>query len=206
MTQPIATWLKDLLPRTPGINRKVATREFIMAAREFFRQSTVWRVALENSYFADGEYGYTAVTSEPDSEIVQIYSVEANGIQLQPVVERPTGERTTGTPTRWIPLGLNRFDVWPTPDVYDDTVIIRAILIPTASTTTLPDFAYARWYDAFIDGALGRIYAHPAKPYSNPTLGEYHLRRFRSAIGQASGESKQGGIVAQNWVFPPFAK
>lgn len=206
MSQSLSIWLKDILPRTPGVVRAVAKRELILAAREFYRDSAAWREVTDNFYFDVGDYTYTAVSSDASAEVMLITGVEANGSPLTKKAERPTGERTTGTPLYWIPTGGGTFQLWPTPDMYEDEVVVRTILIPAATTSTLPDIAYTLHYDALLDGVLGRLYAHPAKPYSNPTLGQYHLTRFRNAIGAAAGMTKQGGAPGQNWSFPPFAK
>lgn len=206
MSVSISIWLKDILPRTPGVVRAVAKREFINCAREFYRQSGAWREVVESVFFADNDYQYTVVPENTESEVIQVTSVEVNGIPLTPKVERPLGDRYDGTPTMWYPTGLASIEIWPTPEMYDDEVRVRAILIPTDAAVTLPDVAYAKHYEALLDGTLGRLYGHPAKPYSNPTIATYHLNRFRNAIAEAAAEQKQGGFAGQNWTFPRFGK
>lgn len=208
MSVALTNWLKDLLPHTPGIVRSVARREVIKAAREFFRDSTAWREVVQSAYFADGAYALTAVPQSTDSEVLTILSVEANGVPLTLKAERPTGDRPDGTPTCWYPVPgtVDGFEVWPTPDQYDDEILVRVVLIPTDAATSLPDVAARRHFDGILDGALGRVYGHPAKPYSNPTLAEYHLRRFRNAISKAKGEVQQGAAAGQNWVYPKYGK
>lgn len=206
MSASIAIWLKDILPRTPGIVRQVAKREFLNTAREFYRQSGAWREVCESVFFADNDYQYTVVPQNSESEVIQVTSVEVNGIPLIAKTERPLGDRGDGTPTTWYPTGLDTIEIWPTPEQYDDEVRVRAILIPTDTATTLPDVAYAKHYEALLDGTLGRLYGHPAKPYSNPALATYHLNRFRNAIGEAAAEQKGGGFAGQNWQFPRFGK
>lgn len=206
MSVALTEWLRDLLPHTPGIVRAVAKRELLNTAREFYRESTAWREIVESVYFSDGNYSYMAVPQDGNSEILQILSVEVNGLPIDPKSERPLGERPQGSPTAWYPTGTDRFEVWPTPDQYDDEVIVRAILVPKLAATALPDFAALRHYDSLLDGALGRIFAHPSKPYSDPARAEYHLRRFRAAIAKAKGETLQGGFAGQNWRYPRFDK
>jgi hypothetical protein len=206
MSVSLSVWLKDILPRTPGIVRQVAKRELVNAAREFYRQSGAWREVLENTYFDSGDYQYTVVPYDPESEVIQVTSVEVNGTLLTAKTERPVGDRQSGTPTLWFPTGLDTIEIWPTPEQYDDEVRVRVVLIPMDTTSTLPDSAYAKHYEALLDGVLGRLYGHPAKPYSNPALAEYHLRRFRNAIGEAAAEQKQGGFAGQNWQYPKFGK
>jgi hypothetical protein len=206
MSVSISVWLKDILPRTPGIVRSVAKRELINAAREFYRQTGAWREVVENTYFDSGDYQYTVIPYAPSSEVIQVMSVEVNGSLLDAKAERPVGDRASGTPTLWFPTGLNTVEIWPTPELYDDDVRIRVVLIPTEDAVTLPSSAYAKYYEALLDGVLGRLYGHPAKPYSNPAFAEYHLRRFRNAIGEAVAEQKGGGFAGQNWQYPRFGK
>lgn len=205
MSESIATWLKDFLPRTPGAVRAVAKRELINAAREFFRESAAWIYVVDDVDFAAGTYTYTLTPPDANSEILQIYSVESNGLPLTFKVERPAGERETGTPRFWY-ADKAVLTLWPTPVEADTQVVIRSILIPTASTTVLPDVAASKYYEGILDGALARMYGHPAKPYSNPAYATYHLNRFRNAIGVAAGERKTGGASGQNWQFPAFGK
>lgn len=206
MTAATALWLKDIIPRTPGIVRQVAKRELILTAREFYRDSYAWREVVESVYWDDGLFEFVVPTPYIYAEVIQVTQVEVNGQPLTPKVERPLGDRQNGTPTSWFPTGPDTIEIWPTPEMYEDTLRIRVVLIPDVEATDLPDLAAAKHYEALLDGVLGRIYAHPAKPYSNPQLGEYHLRRFRSAIGAAAGEFKQGGFAGQNWTFPRFGK
>ena len=206
MTVSTSLWLKDILPRTPGIERAVAKREMILTAREFYRDSYAWREVVESVYWDDGTYQFTIPTPYSYAEVIQVIQVEVNGQPLTPRVERPVGDRQDGTPTDWFPTGPDTIEVWPTPEMYEDTLRVRVVLLPTITATELPNIASAKHYEALLDGVLGRVYAHPAKAYSNPQLGEYHLRRFRTAIGAAAGEFKTGGFAGQNWTFPRFGK
>jgi hypothetical protein len=206
MSASISVWLKDILPRTPGIERKVAARELILTAREFYKQSTAWRDISESVYWDSGDFTYTVPPPDDTCEVLQILSVEVNGVPLTAKVERPLGDRGSGTPTIWYPTGANTVEVWPTPEMYEDTLRVRTILIPVVTAIVLPDIAASKHYEGILDGVLGRLYAHPSKAYSNPTLGTYHLNRFRAAIAEAKGEVTQGGFAGQNWQYPRFGK
>lgn len=206
MTVAVATWLKDILPRTPGIVRNVAKREFFHAAREFYRNTYYWQEVVESLYLEVADYTFTVASADSTADVVQILSVEVNNLPIDRVAQRPVGERQTGTPTKWYPTGPDSFEVWPTPDQYDGDFLVRVALVPKDTAATLPDFAYSKHYDALLDGTLGRVYGHPAKPYSNPTLATYHLNRFRDAIGTAAAEQKGGGFAGQNWQYPRFGK
>lgn len=206
MSASISIWLKDVLPRTPGVVRSVVKREFQLTAREFYRDSTAWRDVIESVFWADNVYQFTVPTPYDYAEVMQVTEVEVNGQPLTMKSERPRGDRPDGTPTIWYPTGPDTMEIWPTPEMYEDTVRVRAILLPTEDAIVLPNVARIRHYEGLLDGVLGRLYSHPAKPYSNPTLGQYHLNRFRNAIAVAKGEQIQGGAAGQNWQYPRFGK
>jgi hypothetical protein len=205
----INVWLKDLLPRTPGVSRTVATREFRLAAREFFSQSRAWRETLPPVAVVADQAEYTPVPTDPtNSELLAVDAVEFNGRPLNKLAGRPPGTDTTGiSPWAWFSPEPGAVSVWPTPNQDQaDGLRFHISLVPTITATVLPDWVFQRYYDALLDGTLGRLYAHPAKAYSNLTGAEYHLRRFRTSIQQASGDAKQGHNNAQNWSFPRFGK
>lgn len=204
----IDVWLKDLLPRTPGASRAVVTREFRLAAREFFAQSYAWNELTDPVDVVAGQADYTPVpTDVVNSELLGALSVEVNNFPLTPVARRPLGTTTGQTPSMWYSPEPGAVSLYPTPD----TAIVGGLrfyiaLLPTLAATELPDWMFKRYYDALFDGTLGRLYTHPAKAYSNLIGAEYHLRRFRTAIQQASGAAKQGHNNSQNWRFPRFGK
>lgn len=208
MTQPISTWLKDILPRTPGVVRKVAKREFLLACREFCVDSGVWREVVGGIDTVAGTADYTVTSADASADVFQIIGVEYKGTTLKIATQRPRDETTpSGTPTIWYPNGMNGFTLWATPDTSEtDAIRARVLLCLKDTATDVPDFFYTRFYDALLDGVLGRLYSHPAKAYSNVDLGQYHLRRFRSAIKTATGHGIQGGVKGNDWSFPVFAK
>lgn len=208
MSYPISTWMRDVLPRTPGANRKVLRREFVLTCREFFTQSCTWRALVEGIDLVGGTASYTVPSPDATGEIFQIATVEYAGRPLTPLVRRPVTETTpTGTPTCWYPNGTNSFTLWPTPEnTEDDAVRCEVFLTLVDTATMVPDIAYQRFYDVLLDGVLGRMFSHPMKPYSSPDLGTYHLKRFRSAMSEFTGMAKQGFINGQNWVYPGFGK
>ena len=208
MSQPIATWLKDILPHTPGCSRAVAKRTFLTMCREFFRLTTVWREEILNLDVVAATGTYALIPVDLTSQVSQVLAVQYRGLPLSPLAGKPPGGPSSGTPTGWyLGPGMNQITLWPTPDQSEVgalSAIVALNILPTA--TDLPDIAYVHHYDTLLDGVLGKLFSHPAKPYSNPALAQYHLRRFQSGVGVAAGLAKQGNIKTQNWVFPSYDK
>lgn len=201
------TWLKDLLPRTPGIVRQVAKREVLLAIREFYEQSFAWRVVIGPKNVVAGKSTYTLSPYDTYSNIVGVLCVEFGGKGLKHYNRRPAGEEDTAatTPTGFYLPSPDMVRLWPTPQAaLANGLILYVALTPKISVQHVPRIAATHHYDAILDGALGRLLAHPAKPYSNTVLGEYHLKRFRTAIGKYKGLAIQGHNGSQSWSFPSF--
>jgi hypothetical protein len=107
----------------------------------------------------------------------------------------------------WYSTAPNIIRLFPTPnEALADGMVPYVALMPAVATIVLPEISLVRHFEALFDGALGRLYAHPAKPYSNSEGAAYHLRRYRNAIALHRAEAKQGYAGATTWRFPAFAK
>ena len=61
-------------------------------------------------------------------------------------------------------------------------------------------------FDKILDGATGRLMGQPGKPYTNPKLAQYHLRRFRNGISQARDMARRQFITLDaEFTFPRWA-
>lgn len=205
----LSTWLQDLLPRTPGAVRKVVNRELILASREFFEQSLAWRKVLGPKDMKANKKRYNLSPYDAYSDIVATLGVEFQGCPLRFLTRMPAQTNRTATaPTHFWLEEPDVVRLWPLPIVdLEESLTFAVALTPKQSVTHLPRLAKTHFYDALLDGTLGRLYAHPVKPYTDQTLAQYHLKRFRNAIGQYAGKAKQGFIGgAQAWQFPKFGK
>lgn len=201
-------WLKDLLPRTPGAVRRVVTRELILASREFFERSAAWRTTLGPKDMIANKKRYSLSPYDAYSDIIHVLGVEMDGMPLRPLTRRPADiNRTMDRPTSFWLEEPDTVRLYPTPTTtVEDTLTFYVALIPKESVTKLPRIARTHFYEALLDGALGRLYAHPAKPYSDTQKATYHLNRFRGAIGSYAGAAKNGFTGGQSWNFPSFGK
>lgn len=208
MSQPIATWLKALLPRTPGAQRAVVLDEFRSAAREFFTRSFAWREVIGPFDAIGAQAAYTLTSADPLADVAAVLQVDYNGRPLNSAAAKPpVANESADTPTAWYSPGLGTFSLSPVPNTTAPGMLVAYVALTLKpAATDVPDYVYMHFYDALFDGTLGRLYAHPAKPYSNTQGAQYHLSRFRSAIAEGAGMAKEGLINAQNWRYPRFGK
>jgi hypothetical protein len=202
------TWLRDMLAVTPGCLPKVRKRALILACREFFEQTSTWRAVIGPKKLTALKKRYYLSPYDAYADVVQVLGVEFNGTPLKPMVRRPPGTEPDATqPQRYYLEGIDQVRLWPQSSVsVDDALTFYVALTPKQTVTHLPRVAATHFYDAIYDGALGRLYAQPAKAYTDPMRAQYHLNRFRAAIGKYAGQAKQGFAGAPSWSFPKFGK
>lgn len=76
-------------------------------------------------------------------------------------------------------------------------------LKPVSLEADLPAHMWTQWFETILDGTLGRLYALPAKPWSNGPLAQYHGTRFRQGLNRARDIAARGYSNQQpNWSFP----
>lgn len=202
------TWLRDILPHTPGAIRKVVKRELVNACREFYEQSFAWRVLVAPKTMRANKVRYSMSPYDAYTNIVGVMGVELEGQPLARTARQPRYfDRTADRPTHYWLESPDYVRLYPTPtSTLEDSLAFYVALTPKQSVTHLPRIALSHHYDAILDGTLGRLFSHPAKPYSNPSLAQYRLQRFRAAIGKYAALAKQGYAQAPSWGFPRFGK
>lgn len=57
--------------------------------------------------------------------------------------------------------------------------------LPLADTDYFPDGTGAKYSEAIVSQALFRLMDMPGKPWSNPSLAQYHLANYRAELGNA---------------------
>ncbi len=77
---------------------------------------------------------------------------------------------------------------------------------PGDSPFAIPVVFQRNWYEPILDGMLSKLMSQQDKPYSNPTLGEYHSRRFRVAIAKCRDMGRrQLNNSGRTWRYPAWA-
>lgn len=68
---------------------------------------------------------------------------------------------------------------------------------------SVPEWMWDTYFQDWLDGVLGGLYAMPAKPWSSQTHAVYHGRRWRNAMGQRKQEAMRGFTYNKPaWRFP----
>lgn len=199
-------WLKDTLPLLPGVVRSVASRELILACREFFERSYAWQTLIEDQNAKQGRKQYWLSPLDQYTNVIGVLGVAFKGQPLARLGARPPrrGTNQQSTPQAfYCPDAPDSIELYPDLDHDEDGgLTFHVALTPKVSVEHLPRVAEIKYYDAILDGFLARMYMHPNKPYSSYTLAQAKRKSFNSWIGRYTAQAKQGNVNAQNWAFP----
>lgn len=150
----------------PAITVPVIDVELWNTISEFCIRSTYLRA---RTYWSMAP-GISTVDFNPfNQDMVVVWVLYAHGLthwEINPPAQLVDFMPPTAGRTGWAFVALRpaRFDA------------VRVGNIPELFTT---------WYETMLDGTLGRLYAMPSKPWSNPQLAQYHGTRFRQGMNRA---------------------
>lgn len=175
--------------QVPGALDGVIQQEFYNIALEFLDASDCWREALQVKVVA-GKTSYTLAASAEPTRLLSL--LDANKIPVAATMDEPGTLVLAYTPN------VNQTMI--------ATVAYKVDSVDADGYPDIPDWITSKFQLGFEDGILARMMSQPAKPYSNPTLAVYHMRKFRNSIVEAKAAAAHKNIYgAQAWRFPGVA-
>lgn len=194
--------MSNLRVHLPGALDSAITLEIFNAVAEFCVRSSVWQDEQPLNTRA-GKSEYEVSAPQHDAYYTQLLSLHKDdgdgddntkGSPVKAVLDSPTVLRLLSTPTTAERL-IARFAMAPQPT---DEI---------ADKPAIPDEYWSKYHDVLYEGALARMLAQPAKPYSNERLGIYHGRRFVAMTSLVKNEHYSGNVRGgQNWSYPQTFK
>lgn len=204
-------FLQEVMPDVAGCPVQIAENAIRNAAIEFAEMSRVWRAQLPDITTVALQNTYTP-TPPADSRILGIHKIISNDREIALWTlpnEQLDRFKTPDTPTE--PQWYNA----PTPDTLrlfpdpDDNggqnyvLNIWAVLEPTRSATTLPDFMYDDWAEPIAHGAKARLCAMKGRSWSQPwTTVQYHSTMFKDGWVTARIRDAKTNVKSSSQILP----
>lgn len=197
--------LKDtLMVRLPGAGEHAIDLEMANAAHEFFLESGAWHELVFANMVADR----THYELWPESGSVgYICDLSIDGRMYRPVTANALMRR------RWngafqVLTEFGSMDLEPAPtETKPKAIAANVTVVPNAGGyCDIPPDLVNHYYEALLDTALGKLYSHTNKPYSNATLALFHIARYRAHLARARRIVAGGNVRAGGpWVYPQIA-
>ena len=180
-----------VLPEVSGCPHPALMLHLALAGQRFCVETGAWVVMADEQITSKGltEYDVEAVT---DAMAVRVRDVWLDGALLSPV--RATAafgqECAVRGYTHYDDRQVLRLAGSP---VAGQKLVMRVVLAPMTTSTTLPDALALRYQGAIASGAKASLMVMPNQAWSNAPLAGYHAQMFERAISDARLEAIKDG-------------
>lgn len=186
----ITRLMNNLRIQLPGAVDGAIKLEVYNAINRFFQGSNSWREDIQVDVTPDVQ-SYELVPSGPCTLVRLMGVVNADDYPVQAVLDPET------------------FDLVLLKPQTDTATYVAQVALTIAEPLdregypVMPSWLFKLYSNEIISGVLSRMLLHPAKPYSNPQLAEFHRLNFRSAVAKAKTKANHKyAYRAQAWRFP----
>lgn len=211
-TYTVDDWLPQCMTRLPGITEELLRQEITDTIREFCEDGRAWTdtfgplsakannpVIYLDPLFQNARVGYVWIAMFTNGKGAQKrLTPMASMPAYQPIADQPVGFLMEEP-------GVVRLNPIPKGDL-KNAFLFDLTVIPIDATCRLPAVFRTHWWDAIIDGTCSRCMMMVSKPWSNPSIGTMHGKRFRNHIKRARTITASKYNQAQPWAFPDFAR
>lgn len=174
----------------PGATDAVIQQEFFNVMNDFFQTTNAWQEDITFDVTVNVTDDYE-IEQESVSSIVRLLRVvDANSLPVKAIMTEP------GSISLKFPPSMNQ--------TYTATVVLTVDdPLPSAGFPVFPAWVLNKYNTGILDGVIGRMMMQPAKPYSNPVMGDRRTKSFAKTMSNAKAEVLHGGLNnGQTWRFP----
>lgn len=198
-----------VMPSVEGCPLGMANTAIKSAVIEFCEKSLLWKLESRDTDIIAGEarYGF----SPPEgTHIVQTVFASINDRPLvmtclDDLDNFHTGwrEREERDPHLYYMDTDNTIRLVGIPtETLDKALEVHVALKPSRDAQGCPKFIHEGWAEGIAHGALMRLHAMVGKPWSSPTLVQYHRNLFRSAISRAKSKAMKSRQAVTKTILP----
>lgn len=190
MATPFDRLMETIRPHLPGAIDVAIKQELFSVCEDFFEKTNVWKETLD--------FTLPANTLEVEimpytGRLIRLISVTKDNIPIRGV--------TLTDPVQGVLLFPNT-----NPEAGDYVSVVALTVSDPISRDAfpiVPTDIMTRFWRTIMEGTLANMMAQPSKPYSNPSLGAYHLSNYKGQLARARNVTKEGNTLnSQAWSFP----
>lgn len=208
---PVSEFFPRLLPYVPGCSDPMAAQAVVDSAIALCNNALVLKESMDTVVARRGQR-FVEFDLPFRHELARVVTVRRGRQLLSPLVfdqgQAMLGAETTGQPARYYVARAEEtasLGVFPLPD-QDTPLDITFAVKPTRAATTLHQDLFERWVDAVVEGAIARLCAIPAQPFSDPVRATQAAQRANVMSNHARRESSFNRVRAAETVrLHPFA-
>lgn len=190
MATPFDRLMETIRPHLPGAIDVAIKQELFSVCEDFFEKTNVWKETLD--------FILPANTLEVEimpytGRLIRLISVTKDNIPIRGVTLTDTVQGVLLFPNT-------------NPEAGDYVSVVALTVSDPISRDAfpiVPTDIMTRFWRTIMEGTLANMMAQPSKPYSNPSLGAYHLSNYKGQLARARNVTKEGNTLnSQAWSFP----
>jgi len=175
----------------PTLNRAVQDAIIDFCERTWIRQiDFTWNITEDDVMEELNDAVDLDLSGVEGLRPIEVLSAQADGVNLE-LKERKAVEAfpewwndSDSSVSYWYLVDNDTIRLYPVP-VQDFTLFLRAAFRPQRDATTFDDDLYKDWVDIIAEGAKARLFAMPAKPWTNPDAAALAHALYEQGLSRA---------------------
>lgn len=195
-------FLPFIMPYVPMCPEPLARQALIQAAIEFCSRTQIVQ-SIERVRLVAGREVY-GIDIPAQHELLNVLEVVYAGRSLD-ALSYPVAEMSPGRPQGVLkPLPeQSELTVVPAPDADSASfILVHSAFRPTAKATMLAPELFNEWHDAIVQGALKRLCAMPAQPFTAASTVVLATQAFAEYVVEARLVARKKRLVHSDRVQP----
>lgn len=188
----LTDFLPYVLPQAAGCPEELAELNIRLALIELCRKGRIWREHQTAIQTVADQTAY-AYTQEADQQIVELMSLELEGVDIE-VVSQDVGKARdrNGWTSTYAYGGLSGFQLRPAQEE-DLAIITYCAVAPTLDAADVPD-DFARYAEQIGRGTLARVLKIKDRPFTDKAEAESLQKQWLLDIGEAQTDASKGNV------------
>lgn len=189
MSTPFKRLMETIRPHLPGAIDDAIRQELYLTCLEFFRRSNSWREEIDFTLQPGKDTAYITPSAGRIERLMSVSGDGGHDVRGAFIVERDIIKMPHSAAS---------------PEKYTAVVALRVSdPVSRDSYPIVPYDLVERYTEELIHGILARMMAQPSKPYTNLSLAQFYLTRFRAGISRAKVSVASGDTFgSSSWHFP----
>lgn len=190
MATPFDRLMETIRPHLPGAIDTAIKQELFVACDDFLNMSDAWREDID---FKSVEGSREAEVMPYAGRFLRLLYVKQDDIPVRGALLTDTMQGVIRLP-------------FEASGVEDYTATLSLTVTDPVSRDAfpiIPNEIVQKYMQVLMSGILSRMMAQPTKPYTNLTLAQFHLLKFKGGAARAKNELNTGSTKgSQAWTFP----
>lgn len=189
----LTAFAKHVQPEVPGCPQPLVHEAILQACIEFCERTELYDESIAVDTVAGvNTYALAAPTGLAACKVLYVKRGDSPlGSSNREAFDASTAMAASGEPSRFYMNSHGDLVLGPTPQEIE-TLTVKAVVVPAADATEVPDALARRWMLAIAAGAKAKLYAQKNSAWYDPAEASLKERDFSEAVNKAINTLRSG--------------